>query len=166
MQRVFNAAAENPLMIPTDLMSYVVDYVQTSRLSIPIGQVFGFTPYKNQIADNITTTASAASAAASAAALVVVSLATSAGLSGSSASSSGPSVTGLGAGSYVVLAGMTGQSDFGSGSCTLTTSGGMVVSGAPASSLDIARGSVPNSYRRRNDLLDPCRVFWRGQLRH
>ena len=42
MQKVLQAAAENPLMIPPDLMSYILDYVQTSRLSIPIGQVFGY----------------------------------------------------------------------------------------------------------------------------
>lgn len=45
MQRVFQAAAANPLMLPTDFMSYVLDYVQTSRLIIPIGQVFGFIQY-------------------------------------------------------------------------------------------------------------------------
>lgn len=43
MQRVLQAAAANPLMIPPDLMAYILDYIQTSRLIIPIGQVFGFT---------------------------------------------------------------------------------------------------------------------------
>lgn len=42
MQRVFQAAAANPLMVPPDLMAYILDYIQTSRIIIPIGQVFGF----------------------------------------------------------------------------------------------------------------------------
>lgn len=42
MQRVFQAAAANPLMIPSDLMAYIFDYIQTGRLQVPIGQVFGF----------------------------------------------------------------------------------------------------------------------------
>lgn len=42
MQRVFQAAAANPLMIPSDLMAYIFDYIQTGRLQIPIGQVFGY----------------------------------------------------------------------------------------------------------------------------
>jgi hypothetical protein len=41
MQRVFQAAAANPLMLPSDFMAYLVDYVQTSNLAIPIKQVFG-----------------------------------------------------------------------------------------------------------------------------
>lgn len=45
MQRVLSAAARNPNLIPSDFMSYIVDYIQTSRLSIPIGQVFGFTKF-------------------------------------------------------------------------------------------------------------------------
>lgn len=45
MQRVFGAAAANPLMLPPDFMSYILDYIQTSRLIIPIGQVFGFVQY-------------------------------------------------------------------------------------------------------------------------
>lgn len=56
MQRVLNAAAANPLMIPPDLMSYILDYIQTSRLSIPIGQVFGFSQFTAQF-DLVGTTA-------------------------------------------------------------------------------------------------------------
>ena len=42
MQRVFNAAAQNPQMIPDALLSYVLDWLQVNNLQIPIGQVFGF----------------------------------------------------------------------------------------------------------------------------
>lgn len=42
MQRVFEAAAKNPNQIPPDFLPYVMDWLQTQRLSIPIGQVFGF----------------------------------------------------------------------------------------------------------------------------
>lgn len=55
MQRVLEAAAQNPLMIPPDLMSYILDYIQTSRLIIPIGQVFGFSGFTFQAAPTILT---------------------------------------------------------------------------------------------------------------
>jgi hypothetical protein len=42
MQRVLSAASRNPNLIPADFMAYLIDYVQTSRLTIPIGQVFGY----------------------------------------------------------------------------------------------------------------------------
>jgi hypothetical protein len=42
MQRVLSAASRNVNMIPTDFMAYLIDYVQTSNLQIPIGQVFGY----------------------------------------------------------------------------------------------------------------------------
>lgn len=42
MQRVFQAAAANPLMLPPEFMAYIFDYIQTSRLQVPIGQVFGW----------------------------------------------------------------------------------------------------------------------------
>lgn len=48
MQRVFAAAVRNPNQIPTDFMAYLIDFIQTSRLSIPIGQVFGFTQFTAQ----------------------------------------------------------------------------------------------------------------------
>ena len=48
MQRVLNAAAQNPNLIPDTFMAYVVDFIQTSRLEIPIGQVFGFVGYTVQ----------------------------------------------------------------------------------------------------------------------
>jgi hypothetical protein len=49
MQRVLSAASRNPNLIPTDFMAYLIDYVQTSRLSIPIGQVFGWQRVSTQI---------------------------------------------------------------------------------------------------------------------
>jgi len=45
MQRVLSAAARNPNLIPADFMAYVLDWIQTQRLTIPIGQVFGFTQF-------------------------------------------------------------------------------------------------------------------------
>lgn len=42
MQRVFAAAMRNPNLIPSDFMSYLVDFIQISGLVIPIGQVFGY----------------------------------------------------------------------------------------------------------------------------
>lgn len=45
MQRVLSAASRNPNLIPADFMSYVLDWIQTQRLSIPIGQVFGFAQF-------------------------------------------------------------------------------------------------------------------------
>lgn len=42
MQRVLSAAARNPNLIPDSFMAYMLDWIQTQRLSIPIGQVFGF----------------------------------------------------------------------------------------------------------------------------
>lgn len=42
MQRIFSAAVTNPSQIPSDFMAYLVDFIQTQRLTIPIGQVVGF----------------------------------------------------------------------------------------------------------------------------
>lgn len=42
MQRVFTAAMQNPNLIPDQFMAYVLDWIQTQRLIIPIGQVFGY----------------------------------------------------------------------------------------------------------------------------
>lgn len=43
MQRVLSAASRNVNLIPSDFMAYIVDFIQTSRLQIPIGQVPGYT---------------------------------------------------------------------------------------------------------------------------
>jgi len=53
MQRVLRAAAQNPNLIPDEFMAYMVDYVQTAGLVIPIGQVFGFSGYTVQSSDYI-----------------------------------------------------------------------------------------------------------------
>lgn len=45
MQRVLAAASRNPNLIPADFMSYLLDWIQTQRLQVPIGQVFGFTGF-------------------------------------------------------------------------------------------------------------------------
>lgn len=42
MQRVLAAASRNVNLIPSDFMAYIVDFIQTSRLQIPIGQVPGY----------------------------------------------------------------------------------------------------------------------------
>lgn len=49
MQRVLSAASRNPNLIPADFMSYIVDFIQISRLQIPIGQVPG---YSRQVASS------------------------------------------------------------------------------------------------------------------
>lgn len=53
MQRVLSAASRNPNLIPPDFMSYLFDYIQTQRLEVPIGQVFGFTGYTAQTAARV-----------------------------------------------------------------------------------------------------------------
>lgn len=45
MQRVFAAAMRNPNLIPPDFLAYLLDWLQTQRLQIPIGQVFGFSQF-------------------------------------------------------------------------------------------------------------------------
>ena len=85
MQRVFQAAAANPLMLPADFMSYIVDYVQTSRLIIPIGQVFGFSGFTAQASDFIATSETTTSN-------TYTNLATV-----------GPTLDGLAAGRYVIF---------------------------------------------------------------
>ncbi len=42
MQRVLAAAAQNPNLIPASFMAYMIDWIQTQRLVIPISQVFGW----------------------------------------------------------------------------------------------------------------------------
>ena len=42
MQRVLSAASNTPNLIPPDFMAYILDWIQTQRLNIPIGQVFGY----------------------------------------------------------------------------------------------------------------------------
>lgn len=87
MQRVFQAAAENPLMLPADFMSYVLDYVQTSRLIVPIGQVFGFSQFTANIATPVSTLESTTSTTFGA------------------LTTAGPSLSGVGDGKYLILFG-------------------------------------------------------------
>lgn len=49
MQRVLSAASRNPNLIPTDFMAYLFDFIQTQRLEIPIGQVFGYQSHATQV---------------------------------------------------------------------------------------------------------------------
>ena len=42
MQRVLTAAMQNPNLIPDQFMSYILDWIQTQRLIVPLGQVFGY----------------------------------------------------------------------------------------------------------------------------
>jgi hypothetical protein len=54
MQRVLAAASQNPNLIPADFMSYVLDWIQTQRLEIPIGQVPGYSQFVNNAIANAT----------------------------------------------------------------------------------------------------------------
>lgn len=57
MQRVLSAAAANPSQIPKTFMPYVIDSIQTQRLTIPIGQITGFSNFTIQgRIDNFTPT--------------------------------------------------------------------------------------------------------------
>lgn len=53
MQRIFRAAVQNPNLIPTDFMAYVLDYIQIARLEIPIGQVFGYERIATQVVTSL-----------------------------------------------------------------------------------------------------------------
>lgn len=86
MQRVLSAAMRNPNLIPSDFMSYLVDYIQTQRLIIPVGQVFGFQQTKPN-SDAIQTQESTTSGSYTDLATV------------------GPTISGLSAGTYVVIFG-------------------------------------------------------------
>jgi hypothetical protein len=151
MQRVLAAAAQNPSLIPDSFMGYVLDWLQINKLVIPVGQVFGFKAFSNQLdtttaglAANTAAAAAAAASAASAAAMVTAALSTSAGLTVTgiaSTSAAGPSLS-VAAGSYVVLAGFDGAVAFGAGVCRLTTSGGMVVTSSTSSPASVARAST------------------------
>lgn len=88
MQRVLSAAARNPNLIPADFMAYILDYIQTSRLQIPIGQVFGFTQFTAQ--QDVVGLGSAESTSSA----TYVDLATV-----------GPSLTGLPDGQYIIIFG-------------------------------------------------------------
>lgn len=54
MQRVLSAASRNPNLIPADFMAYVLDWIQTQRLQIPLGQVPGYSQFVNNAIANAT----------------------------------------------------------------------------------------------------------------
>lgn len=87
MQRVLAAAAKSPNLIPSDFMAYMFDWIQTQRLNIPISQVFGFSQFTAQPADNVDTSESTSSTAYADLATV------------------GPKLDGLSGGRYVILFG-------------------------------------------------------------
>ena len=91
MQRVFSAAVRNVNLIPSDFIAYIIDVIQTSRLQIPIGQVFGFEQFEVQTSSG---TSSFSGVLAP----------------GASASGSGPALTGLPPGKYMVAVAFTNTS--------------------------------------------------------
>jgi hypothetical protein len=123
MQRVLAAASRNPNLIPTDFMAYVMDFIQTQRLSIPIGEVFGFKQFVS----------------------TQVSIFHDQGqsLSGTgNTTTPGPSVA-LPAGKYVFIAGADMTTQFGNGFASLSvSSGGPTVSGNTASISSVAKATA------------------------
>lgn len=112
MQRVFAAAIRNPNLIPSDFMSYLVDFIQTQRLDVPIGQVFG---YQQQTDASITAAVKNIFTAHIAHAEAQVDI-----TSNSYATFSGaPSISGLDNGSYVVWWGASANGDIASGGSSL-----------------------------------------------
>lgn len=93
MQRVLAAASKNPNLIPPDFMAYVLDYIQVSRLQIPIGQVFGFSQFTARIAPDVLTQEATSS-------VTYTDLATV-----------GPTLDGLPDGQYVILFGAAAVSN-------------------------------------------------------
>lgn len=85
MQRVLSAASRYPNMIPDQFMAYLMDYVQTSGLVIPIGQVFGFAGFTAQQANS-----SSVDAAVSATVYA-------------NFTADGPELSGLSAGRYLIV---------------------------------------------------------------
>lgn len=122
MQRVLSAASRNPNLIPSDFMAYVADFMQTSRLEIPIGQVFGFQKFVS----------------------TQVSIFTDSGqsLSGTGTSTTpGPSVS-VPEGKYIVIMGADMSTQFGNGACSMTLSpGGATATGNPASVVSVCKGA-------------------------
>jgi hypothetical protein len=122
MQRVLSAASRNPNLIPSDFMAYVLDYIQTGRLQIPIGQVFGFEKFvSTQVSifkDN------------------------GQSLSGTgNTTAPGPSVSAK-AGKYVVIMGADMNTQFGNGVAQMVlTPGGLTVQGYQASVASVAKGT-------------------------
>lgn len=85
MQRVLTAAVNNPNLIPENFMAYMLDWIQTQRLNIPIGQVFGFPRFTMQSSP-----------------LVGGALETTASTSFVNLATVGPTIDGISDGKYVV----------------------------------------------------------------
>lgn len=114
MQRVLAAAAQNPSLIPESFMGYMLDWLQISKLQIPIAQVPGYTKSVNAIVTQ------ALAGQFTAQLNTVAGLAFSAGTPNTGA---GPSLT-LAAGSYVMLAGFD---QAGVNSPSMVVSGGVTI---------------------------------------
>ena len=122
MQRVLSAASRNPNLIPTDFMAYVFDFIQTSRLGIPIGQVFGFQKFVST--------------------QVAIFSNSGQSLSGTgNTTAAGPTVL-LPSGKYIFLAGADMTTQFGNGTASMAvSSGGPTVSGNTASVSSVAKAT-------------------------
>lgn len=123
MQRVLAAAANNPNLIPGGFMAYMLDWIQTQRLSIPIGQVFGFTRFaaKTSVETGSVSTASS----------TYVTL-------------GGPNITGLSAGKYLMFWGAAAVGNLGVSNATMALSTNTVV--APATDNQIVAITSDSSF--------------------
>lgn len=101
MQRVFEAAVANPNLIPGGFMAYLVDFIQTNNLLIPIGQIIGFDRFTAQNAPFINPIETTTSTTPTDLATV------------------GPTLVGLPSGKYVVL---FGAQAFGGGGAVMSLS--------------------------------------------
>jgi hypothetical protein len=120
MQRVLEAAAQNPLMIPPDLMSYILDYIQTSRLIIPIGQVFGFAQFTAQIVTDASGVTSSSTSY------------------GDPVGTAGPLLDGLPSGNYVVAHGAVSKNNTSSDNALVSVQ----VNGTAADDVDATFATV------------------------
>jgi hypothetical protein len=112
MQRVLAAASRNPNMIPADFMAYLIDYLQTQRLSLPIGQVFGYDNSVNSIVASALAATFKAHIASSEPEVSITST--------SYATFTGaPAITGLDDGQYLVLWGASAKGDDSAGGSDL-----------------------------------------------
>jgi hypothetical protein len=150
MQRVLSAASQRPNMIPDTFMAYIIDYIQANNLTIPIGQVSGFTPYANEIADQQATLAAtqvtlAAQSASIANAAMTAFLDVSGSLSlgaGTPGSAAGPTLTGLTPGKFILQAGFDAS---GINGPSLTLSTGDVITDNPRAFLATLSGTSVTS---------------------
>jgi hypothetical protein len=110
MQRVLSAAVQNPSMIPADFLAYVVDYIQTQRLTTPLGQIIGYDNATNTIVNTALAKMFTAHVATSETEVNITS-------SSLATFTSAPSISSLDNGQYAVVWGTSGNGDTaGSGS--------------------------------------------------